>query len=321
MSIKHIIIVLGEPYSTFSEIIGNYLSKKNKLNKSKKITIIGNIELFYNQLKKLNYRINLNEIKDLGQARKSIINFINIEYKHKKIFGKISHLSSIYIEKSFEKSLEMIKKYDDCILINGPISKRSFLKKKYLGITEYLSKKTKSNGEIMLIYNKNLSVSPLTTHIPLKHVAKNINKKRILNHVIKINNFYKKTLKRTANFAVLGLNPHCESIDNFNEDEKIILPSINEIKKKKIKIKGPFPADTFFLKENFSKFNVVLGMYHDQVLTPIKTLYKFEAINITLGLPFIRLSPDHGPNFSMLGKNKSDPSSFIYALKFINDLK
>ena len=62
-------------------------------------------------------------------------------------------------------------------------------------------------------------------------------------------------------------------------------------------------------------------MYHDQVLTPIKTLYKFEAINITLGLPFIRLSPDHGPNFSMLGKNKSDPSSFIYALKFINDLK
>ena len=123
MSIKHIIIVLGEPYSTFSEIIGNYLSKKNNLNKIKKITIIGNIELFYNQLKKLNYRINLNEIKDLGQARKSIINFINIEYKDKKIFGKISHLSSIYIEKSFEKSLEMIKKYDDCILINGPYQK------------------------------------------------------------------------------------------------------------------------------------------------------------------------------------------------------
>ncbi len=321
MSIKHIIIVLGEPYSTFSEIIGNYLSKKNNLNKSKKITIIGNKELFYNQLKKLNYRINLNDIKDLGQARKSIINFINIEYKHKKIFGKISSLSSIYIEKSFEKSLEMIKKYDGCTLINGPISKKSFLKKKYLGITEYLSKKTKSTGEIMLIYNKNLSVSPLTTHIPLKNVAKNINKKKILNHVIKINNFYKKTLKRNASFAVLGLNPHCESIDNFNEDEKIILPSINEIKKKKIKIKGPFPADTFFLKENFSKFNVVLGMYHDQVLTPIKTLYRFDAVNITLGLPFIRLSPDHGPNFSMLGKNKSDPSSFIYALKFINDLK
>ena len=173
----------------------------------------------------------------------------------------------------------------------------------------------------MLIYNKNLSVSPLTTHIPLKHVTKNITKNKILNHVIKINNFYKKTLKKTARFAVLGLNPHCETIDNFSEDEKIILPSINELKKRKIKIKGPFSADTFFLKENFSKFNVVLGMYHDQVLTPMKTLYRFDAINLTLGLPFLRLSPDHGPNSSMLGKNMSDPSSFIYALKFINDLK
>lgn len=321
MNINHIIIVLGEPYSTFSEIIGRYFSNKNKLKKRKKITIIGNKKLFYNQLKKLNYRINLNEIKNLNQAKNSIINFINIEYKHNKIFGKISHLSSVYIEKSFEKSLEMIKNNNDCILINGPVSKKTFLKKKYLGITEYLSNKNRSTGEIMLIYNKNLSVSPLTTHIPLKHVTKNITKNKILNHVIKINNFYKKTLKKTARFAVLGLNPHCETIDNFSEDEKIILPSINELKKRKIKIKGPFSADTFFLKENFSKFNVVLGMYHDQVLTPMKTLYRFDAINLTLGLPFLRLSPDHGPNSSMLGKNMSDPSSFIYALKFINDLK
>ena len=85
-------------------------------------------------------------------------------------------------------------------------------------------------------------------------------------------------------------------------------------------ISGPFAADTFFMRKNLTKFNIVIGMYHDQVLTPIKTLYKFSAINLTLGLPFIRISPDHGPNADMLGKNKSDPSSFFYAMNFIENL-
>ena len=82
----------------------------------------------------------------------------------------------------------------------------------------------------------------------------------------------------------------------------------------------PFSADTFFLDKNISS-DVVVGMYHDQVLTPIKTLFKFNAINLTIGLPFIRISPDHGPNTNMIGKNKSDPSSFFYAMKFIENLK
>ena len=87
------------------------------------------------------------------------------------------------------------------------------------------------------------------------------------------------------------------------------------------KINGPFPADTIFLKHNRNKFDVIIGMYHDQVLTPIKTLFEYDAINITLGLPFIRITPDHGPNNIMLGKNKSDPSSLIEAFKFIKNLR
>ena len=107
----------------------------------------------------------------------------------------------------------------------------------------------------------------------------------------------------------------------MSEEEKIIIPAINNLKNKKINIRGPFSADTFFLDKNIKKYNVVIGMYHDQVLTPIKTIFKFNAINITLGLPFIRVSPDHGPNFEMLGKNKSDPSSFFYAMRFFNEIK
>ena len=86
-------------------------------------------------------------------------------------------------------------------------------------------------------------------------------------------------------------------------------------------MEGPFSADSFFLKKNINKFDVVVGMYHDQVLGPMKTIFNFNAINITIGLPFIRISPDHGPNKDMLGKNKSDPSSFFYAMEFIKKIK
>ena len=320
MSTKYILIILGEPFSTFSEILGKYFSKRTK---SKKVIIlIENKKLFNDQLKKLKYKLELNEINNLRNAKKNIINFFNISFKYNKAFSKISIKSKKYIESSFDKALDIIKKNEDkFILINGPVSKKAFLQKKYLGITEYLSRKTNTKNEVMLIYNEKLSVSPITTHIPLKYVAKQIIKKKIINNILKINNYYKEILKKKTSFAILGINPHCETIDRFSEEDKIIKPSINILKKKKINIEGPFAADTFFLKKNINNYDVVVGMYHDQVLTPFKTLYNFNAINITIGLPFIRISPDHGPNNEMLGKNKSDPSSIFCAMRFINKIQ
>ena len=90
------------------------------------------------------------------------------------------------------------------------------------------------------------------------------------------------------------------------------------MKKSNYKISGPFPADTIFLKENRKKYDVIIGIYHDQVLTPMKTLFEYDAINITLGLPFIRISPDHGPNEKMLGKNLSNPLSLIKSISFLD---
>ena len=315
MNTKYIVIVLAEPYSVFSEILGKYFSKKIK--SKKKIIIIGSINLFEDQLKELRYKIDLNEINNLSEASLNKINIININFEYKKVFTKISSKSNDYIENSFKKSLQIIlQKPKDFILINGPVSKKFFLKKKYLGITEYLSKKTNSKNEVMLIYNDKISVTPITTHVPLKKVVKKVTKDKICKKILEINNFYKNRLKRNVKIAILGLNPHCETTDKFSEEEKIILPSIKFLRKNRINIDGPFSADTFFLKKNINKYDVAVGMYHDQVLTPIKTLYNFNAINITVGLPFIRISPDHGPNSNMLGKNKSDPSSFYYAMRF-----
>ena len=172
----------------------------------------------------------------------------------------------------------------------------------------------------MLIYNKNLSVCPITTHLPLKDVSKKISKQKIIEKAKLIYTFYEKNLDIRPRIAILGLNPHCESMDKFNEDQKIIKPAVNYLKRKKYNVSGPFSADTMFLKDNRYKFDVIIGMYHDQVLTPLKTIFEYDAINITLGLPFLRISPDHGPNEKMLGKNISNPTSLIKAINFLDKL-
>ena len=171
----------------------------------------------------------------------------------------------------------------------------------------------------MLIYNKKLSVCPLTTHLPIKMVAQKITKKLVEEKIKLISDFYKDNFKINPKIAVTGLNPHCESILQFNEDEKIIKPAIKKAKRKKINVSGPFSADTIFLKRNRKKYDVILGMFHDQVLGPLKALYEYDAINITMGLPILRVSPDHGPNIKMVGKNKSNPQSLIKALEFLDN--
>ena len=213
----------------------------------------------------------------------------------------------------------MANKVNSIALINGPISKTTFLKGKYNGITEYMAFKTGSINEVMLIFNKQLSVSPITTHIPINKVAKKIKKKIIISKMSRINDFYKKFLGFKPNIAVTGLNPHCETFAGKNIEKSEILPAINFLKRRKnINVSGPFSADTIFLKDNRKKYNVIVGMYHDQVLAPMKTIFGFDAINITIGLPFVRITPDHGPNYKMFGLNKSKPDSLIQALNFLN---
>ena len=315
---KSILIVSGEPNSVFLELFFKAQKKKNKF----PIILITSEKLLKLQMNKLNFKkkIKLLDVNKLNHYKldNSSINLINIRLNQKKAFEKISKKSNEFIRNSFEMAFKIIKKYRIYKFINGPISKKNFLNKKYLGITEYISKKFNLKKTGMLIYNKNLSVCPITTHLPLKAVSKNITKKLITEKVKIIDNFYKNIIKKKPKIAILGLNPHCESIYKNNEDLNIIKPAVNNLKKQKYNVSGPFPADTFFLSQNRKKYDVVLGMYHDQVLTPLKTLFEYDAINITMGLPFIRISPDHGPNEEMLGKNKSNPSSLIQAINFLN---
>ena len=317
MSFNPIIIIGGEPQSIFLEILLKALKKKLRHNR-KPIILISSKDILKKNMNKFKNKFKFNELdKNFSNINSKRLNLIDIRYKKFKFSKKkITSDSNQYIKSSFKKALEVIKKKKCSGIINGPISKRTFLAGKFNGITEYLAKKTNSRDPVMLIYNKSLSVCPLTTHLPISKVSRNIKKKDIIVKVNKINNFFKNILKRKPKIAITGLNPHCESFDNENKEKKEIIPAIKKLKKDKVDIKGPYAADTIFIKENLKKFDVIFGMYHDQVLGPIKTLHGFNAINITLGLPFIRISPDHGPNVNMLGKNKSNPNSLIESIRF-----
>ena len=306
-----ILVISGDPNSIFLEIF----FKSFKIAK-RPLVLIVNKKILKQQIKLFKYKFDLNEIFDQNindkKLNNEVINFIDVPMKN-------MNNTKEYLENCFSTSLKILNKNKNISLINGPINKEKFLKNRHLGITEYLGSKTnKLKDVVMLIYNQVLSVSPITTHLPLKDVYKNISKIKIINHVRKIDYFFRKYLKKKPNIAITGLNPHCESNFKKSEEKNTIIPAVNYLRSKKFKVTGPFPADTIFLKNNYKKFDVIVGMYHDQVLAPIKSIFEFNAINITLGLPFLRISPDHGPNVKMFGKNISNPDSLKEAIKFLD---
>ena len=209
MNYKNLIIVVhGEPNSVFLEIF----FKSIKKNKSKHpIVLIASENLVRLQMKKLKFRKNIKLIKienfkNINLNNKSI-NIINIDYSTSQAFQKISFKSKKYIKKCFITAFKLIKKYKIKKFINGPINKKTFLNKNFPGITEYITSNFKIKKNAMLIFNNKLSVCPVTTHLPIKYVPKNITKKLIIEKVQLIHNFYKSRLKKKPRIAILGLNP------------------------------------------------------------------------------------------------------------------
>ena len=228
-----LLIVLGEPNSIFSEILFKAYKKKIIQRFNRPIVIIGSENLLKLQMKFLKYSIKIRKINILdlkkSNLNKEYLNIINVNYEFSKVFNKISNNSNRYINNCFKIALKLLKEKSAFALINGPVSKTHFLEKKYLGITEYLAKKIKIKKKpTMLIYNSSFSVCPITTHLPIKFVTKNLTKKKIINDIMNIDLFYKKKFNKKANFAILGLNPHCESISKVSEEVKELIEAIQK---------------------------------------------------------------------------------------------
>ena len=210
MNYSPILIVAGEPNSIFLEIFFKIL-KKNKI--LSPLILITSHKLLVMQMKKLKFKKKIKLLDPLLLEKYKLdnksINLINVEYNTNKAFEKISTKSNKFIEDLFKLAFKIIKKYKIFKFINGPISKKNFLNKKFLGITEYISKKFDTKNTCMLIYNKELSVCPITTHLPIKLVTKQISKTFITDKVSLISKFYNLNFGFKPKIAMLGLNPHC----------------------------------------------------------------------------------------------------------------
>jgi 4-hydroxythreonine-4-phosphate dehydrogenase len=313
-----IAIVAGEPNSINSEII---VKAWRKLKKNRNIFIIGNYSILSKQILKLGIKISLhkiNKIEDFKIGKKLII--LDIPLKFKSRFNVNYRDVKTYIFRSFNEAHNLAINNKILGFINAPIDKKIF-DNKYLGVTEYLSEKNKSKGkEVMLIYNNKLSVVPLTTHVEIKDITNKITLNLIKSKILTLNKFYLNLFKKKPKIAVLGLNPHNSENKINSVENRVIKPALIKLKKLKINISGPFPADTAFNKKNRITYDVIIGMYHDQVLAPFKALYGFEAINITLGLKYLRVSPDHGIARDIVGLNKANPQSLISAINFLNKI-
>lgn len=218
---------------------------------------------------------------------------------------------------SLKASAEAVMNGHCDVLVTAPINKQNIQSEKFNfpGHTEYLGEVWGGNP-LMFLVSEKLKVSLVTQHIPLKDVASQISKENITQKINQIHDSLKQDYRiQKPKIAVLGLNPH--SGDNGllgKEEQEIIIPAIQDLFEKGMLVYGPYAADSFFNPENIEAFDTVLGMYHDQVLIPFKTLCFDEGVNYTASLPFVRTSPDHGVAYDIAGKGIADPSSFTEAI-------
>ena len=312
---KKILIISADPNSINSELIYKCW-KSLDVKKRNKIYLISNYELLKKKFKILKYPIQLIKVNDIEEKVNNKLKIININVKFKDPFNVDIKDSSLFIKKSFDLAHTLALSGKVIGIINCPLDKK--LLKTKNGVTEFLASKgkIKNNTEVMLIKNKKLAVSPITTHLDLKNVPKKLSVSLIIKKIKTINNWYKKNYHKKPNIGILGLNPHNAEFRKNSEEVKIIFPAIKRLKKEGIKILGPLVADTVFIKD-YKNYDIIVGMYHDQVLTPFKTIFKFDAINITLGLKYLRLSPDHGVAKNIIKKKIADKISLLRCIEFL----
>ena len=314
---KKIIIINGDPNSINSEII--YKSwKKLKKSLKKQIYLISNYNLMNSQFKKLGYSIKMQKVKNVFLENNSNkLKILDVNLKFKNPFKVSKEKSSKFIISSLKKGHKLALNNKILGIINCSIDK-TLLNKDKIGVTEFFASQCNinDNSEAMLIWNKKLSVCPITTHVNLNDVSKKLSQKLIINKIKTINFWFKKKIKKKPKIAILGLNPHNAEMRKNSEEIKIILPAIKKLRKLNINIKGPLVADTIFIND-YKNYDVIVGMFHDQVLAPFKSIFKFNAVNITLGLDYLRVSPDHGTAKNLIGKNKANTESFLKCIEVI----
>ncbi len=296
-----IIITCGDPNGIGIEIF---------LKALKQIDFFDNL-IFVGKRKILEYYSNLLNIN------LPPLDIVEIDEEYRLCPGKIETVNGKFSGKCIEKAVELIQKGAAQALITLPICKENFQKSGYSfeGHTDFLKHLTKSKKTLMMFYSPSFSVLLHTIHIPLKSVFKHINKEEIQSNIKFAYNEIKEKLKfQNAEFFVCGLNPHAGENGHIGTEDFEIKKAIKHLIKEGLPVKGVFPADTLFSKLKHNPEQIVYAMYHDQGLIGIKTKHPEQSINITLGLPFLRLSVSHGTAFDIAGKGLANYNNLLFVL-------
>ena len=319
---KIILITSGDPSSIAPEITIKAL-QSSKINKNIFPVIVTDPQLIqnYNDIIIDNWKIN--EIKDQSNFTDYKVNYFNIisiPINDIVRLGKPSIVNCEFIKSSILKCMELESKTSVSAIVTNPINKKIMYKSgfKYAGHTEFLASHSKINTQpVMMLVAQDLKTVPLTIHVPISEVSGLISKELIIKTVkIVAKDLTEYFGINKPKIFITGLNPHAgENGEIGSEEQNIIIPAIRKIKNSNdFEIQGPFSADTLFSSEARKTYDEVICMYHDQALIPIKTIDFNNGVNVTLGLDFIRTSPDHGTGFDIAGKNNASPDSLIAAI-------
>ncbi|PID68110.1 MAG: 4-hydroxythreonine-4-phosphate dehydrogenase PdxA [Flavobacteriia bacterium] len=257
-------------------------------------------------------------IKTVDQMISGKLNLINVWQEDVEITpGKANKTGGQYAFKSLEAAVQSLANDDIDFLLTAPINKETIQSEDFAfpGHTEYLGEQFEGQP-LMILMQDNLRVALMTGHIPLDEVKKHITPELIEAKVSLLNETLKQDFSiQKPRIAVLSLNPHAGDHGVIGkEDDEILAPTLENIRKKGTLVYGPYPSDSFFGSGHYQSFDAILACYHDQGLTPFKTLAFGGGVNFTAGLSHLRVSPDHGTAFDIAGKGEADHSSFKQAL-------
>ena len=322
---KNIIAVtMGDPSGISTELI--IKSWKNKKS-TYPFFVIHDPNFVLKVIKQMKIKVDIKIISSPSEVKKYYKNYLPIypiAISNKTNLGRPSDKNSKKILESILIAVNFAKEKKVSGIVTNPISKKviSKIKKNFTGHTEYLADLDNKKKFAMMLFNKSLKVIPITTHIPLKSVSKKITSLLISDSIKLIENSLKKDFKiKKPLIAITGLNPHSGDGGLLGDEEnKIITPAIKAALKKGIRIEGPLSADSAFRKSNLKKYDAYLCMYHDQALIAVKTIDFENTVNFTVGLSFIRTSPDHGTGFDIASKFIANEISLVNAINYAGDL-
>lgn len=320
---KLIAVTMGDPSGVSTEIIIKSWKKTTNT-----FFVIHDPDYIKKVANRIKIKVNIKTISRPEEAHKVFKKFLPvlpIKIDKGTKLGRPNHKNSGNIFNSIDLAVKLAKKKEVSGIVTSPISKEvlSKFKKNFSGHTEYLAKLDKKKQFGMMLLNKKIRVVPFTTHIPLKNVHKYIKQKPLFDAIKLLNNSLKKNFDiKKPKIAVTGLNPHSGDGGLLgNEEQKIILPVIKKIRKLGISISGPLSPDSAFQQKNLRFFDAFICMYHDQALIPVKTIDFEKTINYTLGLSFVRTSPDHGTGYDIANKFIANETSLITAINYAAKIK